>query len=129
MSFHVREAYDDFWPIFDNFSGLRGVMHSFTDTSITLEQALRRGLYIGVNGISTFTKDAAQQLMFRQIPLEKMLLETDAPFLTPKPFRGKMNEPVLVSHVAQFHADERNLSFHEIADATTVNARELFAGL
>ena len=129
VSFHVREAYDDFWPIFDNFSGLRGVMHSFTDTSITLEQALRRGLYIGVNGISTFTKDAAQQLMFRQIPLEKMLLETDAPFLTPKPFRGKMNEPVLVSHVAQFHTDERNLSFHEVADATTANARELFAGL
>ena len=129
VSFHVREAYEDFWPIFDNFTGVIGVLHSFTDTSATLEQALGRGLYIGVNGISTFTKDATQQMMFRQIPLERMLIETDAPFLTPKPFRGKVNEPAFVKHVAEFHAYERNLSLQEVAKATTTNARELFAGL
>lgn len=127
VSFHVREAFDDFWPIFDNFSGIRGVLHSFTDTIATLERALERGLYIGVNGISTFTKDAQQQLMFRQIPLEKMLLETDAPFLTPKPYRGKVNEPAFVKYVAEFHAQNRNVSLHEIAATTTANARELFA--
>lgn len=129
VSFHVREAYEDFWPVLDNFPDIRGVLHSFTDTQVTLDRALERGLYIGVNGISTFTKDAAQQMMFRQIPLEKMLLETDAPFLTPKPFRGKVNEPAFVKHVAEFHAYERNLSLQEVAKATTANARELFAGL
>ena len=127
VSFHVREAYQDFWPLFDNFTGIRGVLHSFTDTQATLDQALGRGLYIGVNGISTFTKDAAQQAMFRQIPLEKMLLETDAPFLTPRPYRGKVNEPVFVKNVAEFHAVERNLSLQQVAAATTANARELFA--
>lgn len=129
VSFHVREAYEDFWPVLDNFPDIRGVLHSFTDTQVTLDRALERGLYIGVNGISTFTKDAAQQMMFRQIPLEKMLLETDAPFLTPKPFRGKVNEPAFVKHVAEFQAYERNLSLQEVAKATTANARELFAGL
>ena len=129
VSFHVREAYTDFWPIFDNFSGVKGVLHSFTDTSATLEQALKRELYIGVNGISTFTKDASQQAMFARIPLEKMLLETDAPFLTPVPFRGKVNEPAFVKNVAAFHAYERNITLQEVADTTTANARELFAGL
>ncbi len=127
VSFHVREAYGDFWPIFDNFRGIRGVLHSFTDTATTLERALSEGLYIGVNGISTFTKDQTQQAMFHQIPLEKMLLETDAPFLTPKPYRGKVNEPAFVKNVAEFHASERSILLQEVAAATTANARELFA--
>lgn len=127
VSFHVRDAFDDFWPVFDNFSGVRGVLHSFTDTTETLEKALGRGLYVGVNGISTFTKDTQQQDMFARIPLEKMLLETDAPFLTPKPFRGKMNEPAFVKLVAEHHASLRKCDSAEIVQATTANARALFA--
>lgn len=124
--FHVREAFDDFWPVFDNFPGLRGELHSFTDTRDSMEKALERGLYIGVNGISTFTKDAQQRELFASIPLEKMLLETDAPFLTPVPFRGKINEPAFVREVAQFHADARGVSFDEVASKTTANATALF---
>ncbi len=127
VSFHVREAFDDFWPVIDNFTGIQGVLHSFTDTAATLERALTHGFYIGVNGISTFTKDEAQQAMFRHIPLEKMVLETDAPFLTPAPYRGKVNEPAFVKHVAAFHANDRNISLQEVMTATTANARELFA--
>ena len=127
VSFHVREAFDDFWPIFDNFSSISGVLHSFTDTEATLERALERGLYIGVNGISTFTKDMAQCDMFNHIPLNRMLLETDAPFLTPKPFRGKMNEPAFVKLVAEHHAIQRGCDIAVIAQATTANARALFA--
>lgn len=127
VSFHVREAFEDFWSIFDNFHGIRGVLHSFTDTSVTLEAALKRGLYIGVNGISTFTKDVAQQAMFATIPLEKILLETDAPFLTPKPFRGKMNEPAFVKLVAEHMATVHHRRYDEVAQTTTSNARELFA--
>lgn len=125
--FHVREAFDDFWPIFDNFHGIRGELHSFTDTQNNMEQALKRGLYIGVNGISTFTKDNAQQEMFARVPLRRMLLETDAPFLTPMPLRGKVNEPAFVRFVAEYHARLRGISLEEIAATTTTNATVLFS--
>ena len=125
--FHVREAFEDFWPIFDNFSGIRGELHSFTDTKEQLEKALMRGLHIGINGISTFTKDEAQKEMFASIPVERLLLETDAPFLTPIPFRGKVNEPAFVRSVAEHHAKIRGLSLDELAAVTTTNATALFA--
>lgn len=127
ISFHVRDAFDDFWPIFDNFSGLRGVLHSFTDTVDTLEQAFKRNLLIGVNGISTFTKNSEQRELFAGIPLEKMLLETDAPFLTPLPYRGKVNEPAFVRKVAEHHALVRDCSVDKVINQTTKNARALFA--
>lgn len=124
--FHVREAFDDFWPLFDNFHGIRGVLHSFTDTQDNLDQAFARGLYVGINGISTFTKDPAQQKMYASVPLERMLLETDAPFLTPTPYRGTINEPAFVSEVAKFHAKIRGIQLDEVAAATTTNATTLF---
>ena len=125
--FHVRDAFDDFWPILDNFSGIKGVLHSFTDNQANLEKGLERGLYVGVNGISTFTKDVSQQAMFDSIPLDKLLLETDAPFLTPVPLRGKVNEPAFVRNVAEFHATKRGISLDEISATTTANAFALFA--
>lgn len=124
--FHVREAFDDFWPLFDNFHSIRGVLHSFTDTAQQMEEGLKRGLFIGVNGISTFTKDASQQDMFARIPSERLLLETDAPFLTPVPLRGKVNEPAFVKHVAEFHAEKRGISLDELASITSANAERLF---
>ena len=126
VSFHVREAYEDFWPVFDNFTGLRGVLHSFTDTAETLEKALGKGLYIGVNGISTFTKNEAQKQMFRAVPLERLLLETDAPFLTPHPFRGRINEPVFVREVAKHQADARDVALESVITAATANTYTLF---
>jgi TatD DNase family protein len=124
--FHVREAFGDFWSILDNFHGIRGELHSFTDDQKNLEEGLRRGLYIGVNGISTFTKDPAQQEMFANIPLKHMLFETDAPFLTPVPLRGRVNEPAFVRLVAEHHARLRGISLEEIAATTTANAHALF---
>lgn len=124
--FHVREAFDDFWPIFDSYKGIRGELHSFTDSAENLQKALDRGLLIGVNGISTFTKDEIQKKTFDSVPLDRLLLETDAPFLTPTPLRGKINEPAYVKLVAEYHANRRGISFEEIAAATTTNARALF---
>lgn len=124
--FHVREAFDDFWPVFDNFQGICGVLHSFTDTQQNLDQAFSRGLYVGINGISTFTKDPAQQKMYASIPLERILLETDAPFLTPTPYRGTINQPAFVSEVAKFHAKIRGIDPDEVASTTTANATTLF---
>lgn len=125
--FHVREAFADFWPLFDNFHGIRGELHSFTDNQKNLDEGLARGLFVGVNGISTFTKDPVQRELFAHIPLDRLLLETDAPFLTPAPKRGTINEPAFVKHVADFHAAIRGKTFDEIADVTTANARALFS--
>lgn len=126
VSFHVREAYDDFWPVLDNFHGIRGTLHSFTDSQANLDKGFERGLYVSVNGISTFTKDATQQELFARVPLEKMLLETDAPFLTPTPYRGTINEPTFVREIATFHAKLRGISLRDVAAATTANANALF---
>ena len=126
ISFHIRDGFDDFWPILDNFQGVRGVMHSFTDTQTNLEKGFERGLYVGLNGISTFTRDMDQQKLYAGVPLEKMLLETDAPFLTPVPKRGTMNEPGYVELVAQFWAERRNESAEEIIRSATDNTRTLF---
>jgi len=126
LIFHVREAFDDFWPLFERFKGLKGVLHSFTDNRANLDRALAHGLFIGVNGISTFTKDPAQLAMYRQIPLQKLLLETDAPFLTPTPYRGTICEPRHVAVTAEFAANLRGETFEQITAATTTNAFELF---
>lgn len=127
VSFHVREAFDDFWPIFDNFQGIRGVLHSYTDTPENLQRAYGRGLYIGVNGISTFTKQSWQQQMYTEIPLDKICLETDAPFLTPAPLRGNMNEPSFVRRVAEHLAATRDVDVDQVISQTTDNTRKLFA--
>lgn len=126
LSFHVRDAFDDFWPIFEQYEGIRGVLHSFTDTKANLERALGHGLYIGMNGIATFAKNDAQLAMYRAIPLESLVVETDAPFLTPTPFRGTICEPYHTAAVAEFGAKLRDESLEEFAAATTANARKLF---
>jgi TatD DNase family protein len=126
LIFHVREAYGDFWPIFEQYRGIRGVLHSFTDSQENLERALGHGLFIGVNGIATFTKNSAQLEAYKHIPLQKLLLETDAPFLTPAPYRGKVDEPKYVRTTAEFLASLRGESVSQIAAATTDNACQLF---
>ncbi len=124
--FHVREAFDDFWPVINNFPGIRGVLHSFTDNMNNLEKALELGFYIGVNGISTFTKNIDQQAMFSQIPVDSLLLETDSPYLTPKSRRGNVNEPVFVREVAEYISAEQSTPVDELATRTTYNATNLF---
>lgn len=126
MVFHVRQAFADFWKIFDGFSGIRGVIHSFTGSGQDLDNALARGLHIALNGIITFTKNEWQIESAKAIPPNKLLLETDAPFLTPVPFRGKVNTPVNVQTVAKFVAKLRNDSLDNLAKVTTANAQKLF---
>lgn len=124
--FHVRDAFDDFLPILDNFPSVDGVVHSFTAGKKVLDKLIKRDLYVGLNGIMTFTKDQTQLEMAKAVPLENLVLETDAPFLTPEPFRGKVCEPKHVVETARFLAELRNQSLEEIATATTRNARNLF---
>lgn len=124
--FHVREAFDDFWPILSNFKGVKGVIHSFTADTKVLDKILSIGLYVGLNGIITFTKEQYQLDMAKAVPLQNLLLETDAPFLTPKPFRGTICQPKHVLVTAEFLADLRGESLESITARTTYNAEQLF---
>ena len=119
VSFHVRDAFDDFWPIFDNFHLPTSVMHSFSDSKKNLAEALKRDLYIGVNGLSTFA-DIAHP------PLERAIFETDAPYLTPKQFRGTMNKPGYVKYIAEWAAEYYKVDFGEVVRITTENAEKIF---
>ena len=124
--FHVRDAWDDFWKIYDEYDIKSGVIHSFSADEHRLNEVLERGLYVGLNGIMTFTKDDAQLEAAKKVPLNKLLLETDAPFLTPKPHRGKKCEPKHIRDIAEFLTILREESLEEIAAATTANAERLF---
>jgi TatD DNase family protein len=126
LIFHVREAFEDFWPVYDSYNGLRGVVHSFSTDSTELKKILSRGLYVGLNGIMTFTKRADQLEAAKLIPSNKLVLETDAPFLTPAPFRGTICESKHVRVTGEFLATLRGESLEALAAATTKNAEKLF---
>lgn len=124
--FHVRDGWSDFWQIFDEYNNLTGVIHSFSSGVKQLNKTLERGLYVGLNGIMTFTRDHAQLEAARQVPLEKLVLETDAPFLTPAPQRDEVCEPRHTAVTANFLAELRGEALEDLAAATTANAQKLF---
>ena len=131
--FHIRgskesngkDVWQDFWPIYEEFSA-RGVVHSFSATTEEMEAIVAHGLLIGLNGIMTFTKDAEQLAAAKQAPLTSIVLETDAPFLTPSPFRGTICQPKHVATTATFLSDLRGDDLSEFARVTTQNAIGLF---
>jgi TatD DNase family protein len=126
VSFHVREAFDDFWAIFDSFRQLRGTLHSYTDNQSNLEKGLSRGLFVSVNGIATFNREPELARAYDAMPLDRLMFETDAPYLAPKPFRGKQNQPAYIRQIAEFWADKYKLEFSQVAQTTTENVKKLF---
>jgi len=126
LVFHVREAFDDFWPVFDEFEGLRGIIHSFTADEKVLAEILKRGLYVGLNGIMTFTKSDEQLAAAKAVPLNRLVLETDAPFLTPAPDRATICQPKHVRTTAEFLCKLRDESLETLAEVTTQNAQAMF---
>ncbi len=126
LIFHVRDAFDAFWPIFDQYPGLRGVIHSFSATEKELADILQRGLYVGLNGIMTFTKKPEQLAAAKAAPLDRLLLETDAPFLTPSPYRDTICTPKHLRRTAEFLSELRGETLERLAATTTANARKLF---
>lgn len=124
--FHVRDAWSDFWRIYDDYKSITGVIHSFSSGPKQLDAALERGLYVGLNGIMTFTKDEAQLQAARRAPLERLMLETDAPFLTPEPYRGQQCEPKHTVATARFLSKLRSESLQELTGTTTTNAIKVF---
>ncbi len=126
LVFHVRDAWDDFFAVINNYPEVRGVIHSFTGGSAEVEKASQFNLYFGLNGIMTFTKEQKQLEAAKLIATDKMLLETDCPFLSPNPVRGKRNEPANVKFVADFLAKLRGVSLSDFSNQTTLNAKTLF---
>jgi TatD DNase family protein len=126
LIFHVRDAYEDFWPIFDSYKGIQGVIHSFSASEKELAEILKRRLYVGLNGIMTFSKNQAQLEAARVLPLNRLVLETDSPYLTPVPYRGRINEPKNVRITAEFLANLRKERIDQLAAASTQNAQKLF---
>jgi TatD DNase family protein len=122
----VGIAFNDLFEIIDDYQGIRGVVHSFSAGIADLKGCLDRGLYIGLNGIMTFSKQKDQLESARMVPLEKLVLETDAPFLTPAPFRGTMCEPKHVRVTAEFLSELRGENLETLARVTTQNAQTLF---
>lgn len=108
-------------------SGVRkGVVHCYTDTMANALRAIELGFHIGVGGIATFKNAEEIRDIIRAIPLERILTETDAPYLAPVPFRGKPNEPAYTADVVNYVAAVKGLTPEEFAAATTANARALF---
>lgn len=126
LIFHVRDAWDDFFDIVANTENIRGVIHSFTGGPEQVEAANQNGLYFGLNGIMTFTKDQTQLEAAKLIPADKLLLETDCPYLSPVPLRGKRNEPANIAIIAKFLAELRGVDLADLAKQTTANADKLF---
>ncbi|HEX6111508.1 MAG TPA: TatD family hydrolase [Geminicoccaceae bacterium] len=104
-----------------------GVIHCYSSSPELGFAAVEMGLYLGIGGIVTFRKSDQLRATVRELPLERLLLETDAPYLAPEPFRGKRNEPAYVAHVAATLADIKGLRVAEIETATTDNFLRLFA--
>ncbi len=126
---HSREAAADTLSVLRAAGGpLRGVVHCFPYGADVAEECLALGLHIGITGIVTFDKTGLIQEVARRVPLERLLIETDSPYLAPRPKRGQRNEPAYVVHVAAEIARLRGLDPAEVAAATTTNAERLFWG-
>jgi TatD DNase family protein len=122
---HAREADQDMAAILRNHPGTVAVLHSFSSGPAVLEAGLALGHYVSFSGMITF-KSWRQDDAIRRVPLDRILVETDAPYLAPVPHRGKRNEPALVVHVAARLAEVLGVTPDETARLTTANARRLF---
>lgn len=125
---HTRNSAEDTIRIMreENAQQVGGVMHCFTESLDVALQAIELGFYISFSGIVTFKNALSIKEVARQIPLDKMLVETDSPYLAPMPYRGKTNQPSYVKHVAEEIARLRGISLEEVSDATTRNFFRLF---
>jgi TatD DNase family protein len=125
---HTRDAREDTLAIMaeEGADGAGGVMHCFTEDWAMAQQAMALNFYISFSGIVTFRNATRLKEVARRVPLERMLVETDSPYLAPVPHRGKPNEPAWVRHVAEYIAELRGMALQELAAATSENYFRLF---
>ncbi|CAL65074.1 TatD family hydrolase [Christiangramia forsetii] len=124
---HCREAFDEIFEVLESEKDdkLFGIFHCFTGTHEQALKALSYNMKLGIGGVVTFKNGGIDKFM-NQISLEEIVLETDSPYLAPKPYRGKRNDPVYILKVVEKLADLYNISVEEVAEVTTKNSKEVF---
>ena len=125
---HVRDAHEDMLQILseESLADPPGVIHCYTGDFETAVKYLDLGFYISFSGIVTFKRSDELREAAKKVPADKILIETDSPYLAPVPHRGKPNEPSFVTHVAETVAEVRGISYEELADLTRANTENLF---
>ncbi|MDR1488238.1 MAG: TatD family hydrolase [Holosporales bacterium] len=124
---HARDCYPDILDIImGSNKNLTGVFHCYTDSLENAKKILDMGFYLSFTGIITFKNAESLREVLRYIPLDRLLIETDAPYLAPQPHRGEINEPAYVRIVAERAAKEKGVTVEELADITTCNFKKLF---
>jgi TatD DNase family protein len=123
---HTRNAQADTLALMQKYPEVEGVLHCFTESWDMAEQALKMGYYISISGIVTFKNAENVREVARRVPIERLLIETDAPWLAPVPNRGKDNEPAFVADTAKYLAELRGISLEELAARTSANFNSLF---
>ena len=127
ISVHDREAHKDSFDILTEFNkNSIVIMHCFSGSVEFMHECVKQGWYIAIGGVVTFKNAIKMKEVAKGVPLDKLLIETDAPYLTPVPYRGKTNQPAYVKYVAEEIANLRNTSFEEINEQTTKNAKLVF---
>ena len=127
ISIHDREAHKDTFDILTEYNkNSKVVMHCFSGSVEFMRECVKKDWYIAIGGVVTFKKAIKLKEVAKEVPLKKILLETDAPYLTPVPYRGKTNQPAYVKYVAEEIAKLRGMSFDEINEITTENAKDVF---
>ena len=124
---HYRDAFDDFFRVLDSEAPVRGVLHCFTGTVTEAKEVIARGWYLSLSGIATFKKSEELREAARIVPLDRLLIETDSPYLAPVPYRGKRNEPAYLVETARCLAEVRGIPVEELAAATRSNTLNLFS--
>ena len=124
---HSRDAAEDTLKIMkEHAQGLRGVIHCFSYSKEVAEEYVRKGFHIGIGGVVTFKNGKKLKEVAEIVPLERILLETDCPYLAPEPYRGKRNSSLYIPHIAQAIADIKGISYEEVVAQTERNAKMLF---
>lgn len=124
---HSRDAAEDTLKIMkEHAQGLRGVIHCFSYSKELAEEYVKMGFHIGIGGVVTFKNGKKLKEVAEVVPLERILLETDCPYLAPEPYRGKRNSSIYIPHIAQAIADIKGLTYEEVVAQTEANGKELF---
>ncbi len=123
---HVRDSKDDVIEILKDYQDLKIQIHCFSDDLETLEKYMQMGFYISIGGVVTFNNGTNEQNAARNVPIERLMLETDSPYLTPEPYRGLRNDPRRVVEVARVVAELRDMKIDKLAKRTYNNTKEFF---
>ena len=122
---HTRDAMEDTVKILEDYKDVGGIMHCYPGSYETAEKLIDR-YYFGIGGVVTFKNNKVTKETVKKLPIEKIVIETDCPYLTPEPFRGKRNEPVYVRYIAEEIARIKEMSFEKVIEITTENAKKVY---